>query len=228
LRLAYKRENRGPNARTGYQLLALEIEGRREWHDSYYFDDARGASGFYDRTGRPIQRAIRHYPVEFSTITSRFRENRPHPVLNVTRPHYGVDFAAPAGTPVRAVARGKVAAAGWQGGAGRFVKLRHGASLASGYAHLARIAPGLKPGQRVRRGQVIGYVGSSGLATGSHLHFVAYKGGRYVDPMSVSFARSRSLRGRRLEAFRDELDRLDAAMTQPYKAEPIKTALIMN
>jgi len=224
-RLAYAQSNAA--AKNEHQLLALQVEGRDRWHDSYYFVDGDGA-GFFDRTGRRTGGFGNRFPVQFSRITSGFSAARYHPVLNVTRPHYGVDFAAPVGTPVRAVARGRVLEAGWQGGNGRFVKIRHDGGIATGYAHLVRIVPGLHPGARVRRGQVIGYVGASGLATGSHLHFVVYRNGRYVDPLRVSFPGRSTLRGERLRAFRSTLTEMDEIMAGPLRAEPIRTALVMN
>ena len=225
-RLAYTQSS---DAAAGgdYQLLALQIEGRDRWHDSYYFAD-RDGGGFFDRAGRRTGRIHSRFPVQFTRISSGFSEARFHPLLNVTRPHYGVDFAAPVGTPVRAVARGRVLEAGWQGGNGRFVKLRHHGEIVTGYAHLVRIVPSVHPGARVRRGQIIGYVGASGLATGSHLHFVVYRDGQYVDPLRVRFPGAVALHGDRLRAFRSTLANMDEVMAGPFRAEPIRTALVMN
>jgi len=225
-RLAYS-EPSDDAAHGDYQLLALQLEGRDRWHDSYYFADRNGA-GFFDRSGRRTGRIPNRFPVSFTRISSGFSESRLHPLLHIMRPHYGVDFAAPVGTPVRAVARGRVIKAGWQGGAGRFVKIRHHGGLATGYAHLVRILPGLHPGARVRRGQIIGYVGASGLATGSHLHFVVYRNGHYVDPSRVTFPDGRTLRGERLRAFHSTLAEMDEVMAGPLRAEPIRTALVTN
>ena len=123
------------------------------------------------------------YPLRFTRISSKFSHARFHPILKRTRPHLGVDFAAPRGTPVRAIADGTVQYAGWRGGLGRFVRLDHPGPYGSGYGHLQRIAKGVREGRRVRRGQIIGYVGSTGLATGPHLHYVLYKHGQHVDPL---------------------------------------------
>ena len=129
-----------------------------------------------------------------------------------------MDFAAPTGTPIRAVADGRVEIAGWKGGNGRFVKITHDDVYESGYAHLSRIAKGIKPGVFVRKGQVIGNVGSSGLATGPHLHFVMYRNGKYINPLSESMPRSKSLSGPALEAFRKRLDVVDHAFEVAEKS----------
>lgn len=123
------------------------------------------------------------YPVRFTRISSVYRNARFHPVYKKKRPHRGVDFAAPPGTPVRAAAAGRVTYAGWKGSYGRFVKIRHAGSYSTAYAHLRHIENGLRAGSLVAQGETIGSVGSSGTATGPHLHFEMYKNGRFVDPL---------------------------------------------
>lgn len=123
------------------------------------------------------------YPVRFTRISSVYRNARFHPVYKKKRPHRGVDFAAPPGTPVRAAAAGRVTYAGWKGSYGRFVKIRHAGSYSTAYAHLRHIENGLRVGSLVAQGETIGSVGSSGTATGPHLHFEMYKNGRFVDPL---------------------------------------------
>ena len=123
------------------------------------------------------------YPVRFTRISSVYRNARFHPVYKKKRPHRGVDFAAPPGTPVRAAAAGRVTYAGWKGSYGRFVKIRHAGSYSTAYAHLRSIENGLRVGSLVAQGETIGSVGSSGTATGPHLHFEMYKNGRFVDPL---------------------------------------------
>src|SRR5439155_681601 len=127
-------------------------------------------------------------PLEFTEITSEFSPLREHPILRCPRPHLGVDFAAPPGRPVRAVASGTVVEAGWVHQLGRSVRVEHSGGLRSVYGHLRRIADGVREGMPVERGQVIGYVGSSGLSTGPHLHFALDRGGEYVDPLQLTAA----------------------------------------
>lgn len=145
--------------------------------------DNAGASHFYDEEGKPLGNYFLRYPVKFSRVASVFSDARLHPVLGRMRAHNGVDFAAPVGTPVRAVADGVVEVASWRGAAGRMVKIRHGERYATAYLHLSKIAPEVRVGSRVARGQTIGAVGMSGLATGPHLHFSLYDRGNYVDPL---------------------------------------------
>ena len=126
------------------------------------------------------------YPVrkdQFTRISSGFNDSRLHPIYKRRRPHLGVDFAAPTGTPVRAVADGNVTYAGWRGDYGRFLKIDHAGPYSSAYAHLRQIAKGVRTGTFVRKGKIIGYVGSSGAATGPHLHFEMHEHGRYINPL---------------------------------------------
>lgn len=129
------------------------------------------------------------YPLQFTRISSRFSNTRLHPILKRTRPHRGVDFAAPRGTPVRAVADGTVTHAGWLGGLGRAVRINHSGPYRSDYGHLDRLAKAVKLGRTVQQGQVIGYVGATGLATGPHLHFGLAKHGRYINPLTEQLPR---------------------------------------
>lgn len=176
------------------RLLAAEIETKGKRHVALLqgIGEGRAARDVYvDANGRV--RAARsaerfHAPVRYSRITSRFSRSRWHPLFGRRRPHLGVDFAAPRGTAVHAIADGRVAYAGWRGQLGRAVRLEHGkrrGGFSSIYGHLTRLAKGIRPGARVRAGQVIGFVGSTGAATGPHLHLSIRKGGRYVDPLSV-------------------------------------------
>ncbi|RMD86414.1 MAG: hypothetical protein D6808_03345 [Candidatus Dadabacteria bacterium] len=144
-----------------------------------------GKYRFFDEEGRYAEKAFLRYPVKFTRISSIFSSARFHPVLRRRRRHNGVDFAAPVGTPVRSVADGIVRFAGYKGGAGKMVRISHGEIYATEYFHLSRIEPGIRRGVRVKRGQVIGRVGQTGLATGPHLHFGFFKKGVYVDPLKV-------------------------------------------
>jgi murein DD-endopeptidase MepM/ murein hydrolase activator NlpD len=129
------------------------------------------------------------YPLRFTRISSGFSRTRLHPLLKRTRPHRGVDFVAPRGTPVRAVAAGRVTYAGWLGGLGRVVRIQHPGPYRSDYGHLDLLTKAVKLGRTVKRGQVIGYVGATGLATGPHLHFGLSKHGRYINPLAERLPR---------------------------------------
>jgi len=169
------------------RMIEWSIDGRSEW---------------YDAAGVGERRAGFVMPVANARQTSGFGW-RLHPLLGYSRMHQGSDYAAGYGTPIRAVTDGIVAFAGWHGGHGNMVKLGHVAGLGTGYAHMSRIA--VAPGQRVAQGQVIGYVGSTGLSTGPHLHFEVYRSGVAVNPSSVSFESRSILEGAELAAFRAKL-----------------------
>ena len=124
-------------------------------------------------------------PLPYSRVTSKFSAHRFHPVLKVSRPHYGVDYGAPVGTPVRVTAAGTVLLAGWDGGGGKTVKVRHANGYVTGYLHLSRFADGIRSGARVRQGEVIGFVGATGLATGPHLDYRVQRDGTWIDPQSL-------------------------------------------
>jgi len=189
------------------RLLAVDLVSHGKRHEGYYFAMPDGSNaGYYDRDGKGIGRGFLRFPVAFSRVSSNFSFSRFHPILKRSVPHYGVDFAAPVGTPVRAVADGRVLKAGWNGGNGKFVKIQHDAVYETGYSHLSSIPRAVRTGGMVRQGQIIGYVGATGLATGPHLHFAMYRNGEYVDPMKANLPRAQSLEGRAMAAFRMRRD----------------------
>jgi murein DD-endopeptidase MepM/ murein hydrolase activator NlpD len=148
-----------------------------------------GSVRYFDEKGDPLGNYFLRYPLQFTRISSAFSTARFHPLLRLNRPHNGVDFAAPIGTAVRSVADGVVVAAGYFGEAGNMVKIQHGDRYSTAYLHLSRISTGIRTGTRVSRGQLIGAVGQSGLATGPHLHFSLYDRGQYVNPLAIELPR---------------------------------------
>ena len=165
----------------------------------------QGKEQWFEASGVGRKRDGLAKPVTIARMSSGFGM-RFHPVLGYSRMHQGVDFAAPTGTPIYAVTDGVVSYAGWHGGHGNFVKLQHSGGLGTGYGHMSRIA--VRSGERVRRGEVIGYVGSTGLSTGPHLHYEVYRNGATVNPLSVKFQQQSLLSGRELAAFRARLNAL--------------------
>ncbi len=141
--------------------------------------------GYYNEKGENLQKQFLKAPLKFSRISSGFSSGRMHPILRIVRPHHGVDYAAPSGTPVMSIGEGIVISRGWAGGGGNTVKIRHNSVYTTVYMHLSRYADGINTGARVRQGQVIGYVGSTGLSTGAHLDFRVYKGGSPVNPLTI-------------------------------------------
>lgn len=140
---------------------------------------------YWDENGNSLRKALLKAPLKYSRISSRFSNSRFHPIHKVYRPHHGVDYAAPAGTPVRAVADGVVIFKGWGGGGGNTLKIKHAGNLQSGYLHLRGYADGIRQGSRVQQGDIIGYVGSTGTSTGPHLDFRLWKNGTPIDPLKV-------------------------------------------
>jgi murein DD-endopeptidase MepM/ murein hydrolase activator NlpD len=144
-----------------------------------------GTESYYDRDGNSLRKAFLKAPLHFSRIGSRYSSARMHPILRIVRPHYGVDYSAPFGTPVYSIGDGKVISAGTEGESGRIVRIRHNSVYTTAYLHLSGFAKGIAGGVLVRQGDVIGYVGSTGLSTGPHLDFRFYKNGYPVDPLKV-------------------------------------------
>ena len=194
------------------RVLAVDVTDTSRTYEAYWFAKANGGEGaYYARDGRPLGGMFLRYPVAYTRISSFFSDARFHPIKKRHVPHYGVDFAAPAGSPVVAAGDGTVTVASWQGGNGRLIKIRHDKTYESAYAHLSRIGAGIAPGVKVKQGQVIGYVGASGLATGPHLHYAVYRDGRYVDPLKVQLGRKPAEGDLPVEEFQVALERVDEA-----------------
>ena len=144
-----------------------------------------GKESFFDGEGNSLRKAFLKAPLQFSRVSSRFSSARMHPILRIRRPHYGVDYAAPVGTPVMAIGDGRVTQTSYENGSGRMVKIVHNSVYSTAYLHLSRFGSGISPGVYVKQGDIIGYVGNSGLSTGPHLDFRFYKSGYPVDPLRI-------------------------------------------
>jgi murein DD-endopeptidase MepM/ murein hydrolase activator NlpD len=168
------------------RVVAVDYSGGKRSAQAFLYTNEAGEDVYLDAEGNPLDRVFLRYPLEFTRITSTFSHARFHPILHQVRPHEGVDFAAPAGTPVRAIGSGVVRLAGWKGGLGRTVEIDHGDGLVSVYGHLSYVRQGIRPGAKVPRGEIVGAVGMSGLATGPHLHFALFDGARFVNPLNMS------------------------------------------
>ena len=166
---------------------------------------------FYDETGKSAKKFLVRKPVNNAIMRSGFGGRR-HPILGYTKMHTGVDWATPYGTPIFASGNGVVEKVGWEGGYGKYVRLKHNNGYETAYGHMSAFAKGMEPGKRVRQGQVIGFVGSTGMSTGAHVHYEILVNGRFVDPMRVKLPRGRSLEGVVMTSFEKERDRLDTQM----------------
>lgn len=183
------------------RLLAGELRLTNRTITVMRFRPQGGADGFYDPKGESVVRSFLRTPMDASHITSGFGM-RMHPIMGFSAMHTGVDFGAPIGTPIFAAGAGKVVMAGSNGGYGIFVKLQHTSQIGTGYGHMSRLGPGIRPGVSVRQGQVIGFVGSTGLSTGPHLHYEFYRNGHPVNPLAQKFAMRAMVGGKDLARFR--------------------------
>ncbi|MBQ0119435.1 MAG: M23 family metallopeptidase [Bacteroidales bacterium] len=172
------------------RIHAAHFYHARTWQEAYYFDarctmpDAQ-CVGYFDADGNSLRKAFLKAPLNYKRISSHFTYARKHPIYKVVRPHTGVDYAAPAGTPVVSIGDGVVIEKGYKGGGGNTVKIRHNSTYTTAYLHLSKFAKGLAVGKHVAQGEVIGYVGSTGSSTGPHLDFRVWKGGSPIDPLKM-------------------------------------------
>jgi len=182
-------------------ILAAEYTSRGGRYTAIRFEGSDGQASYYTHDGRPMRKTFVRAPLAFSRISSGFNPSRRHPVLNTIRAHRGVDYAAPTGTPVKASGDGRIIFRGWKSGYGNTVILQHGGNITTLYGHLSRFAKTSAYGRRVRQGDVIAYVGSTGLATGPHLHYEYRKNGVALNPQTVILPPPQPLRGEQLTAF---------------------------
>jgi murein DD-endopeptidase MepM/ murein hydrolase activator NlpD len=171
------------NIGIGHIHAAYFRQNGREYYAIPFVQDS--IEGYYDADGSSLRRAFLKAPLHFRRISSRYSHSRMHPILRIRRPHHGVDYSAPVGTPVYSIGDGKVLETGYKGQSGRMVKIRHNSVYTTAYLHLSAYGKGIHPGASVRQGDVIGYVGSSGLSSGPHLDFRVYKYGSPVDPLKM-------------------------------------------
>jgi len=201
------------------KVVAVRYLNRGKPVEAYRFGGA-----YYDGQGRPLQKMFLRSPIPYSRVTSGFSSHRFHPILKAIMPHYGVDYGAPIGTPARVTASGVVEFADWDGGGGRTVKVRHPNGFLTCYLHLSRFADGARPGRRVTQGDVIGYVGSSGLATGPHLDYRVQKNGAWIDPLSLKTVPSDPVPTTRIAEFRGECEAMRRSLAGGAAYQPAALA----
>ena len=183
------------------RILAAQYINEGRTHTAIFFKDEENHSDYYTSEGKSLRRSFLRSPLNYRRISSGFSRNRLHPILRVRRPHLGIDYAAPTGTPVWTVAEGTVTFVGWNGGFGRYVKIKHAQGITTSYGHLSRYAKGIKKGKQVKQGQTIGYVGSTGLSTGPHLHFQITQNGRFVNFLQTKFPTASSVKPQYFDEF---------------------------
>jgi murein DD-endopeptidase MepM/ murein hydrolase activator NlpD len=180
-----------------YALVYDDSKNRR--HEAYRYGDS---GTYFDGEGRPLRKMFLRSPLRYSRITSGFTTRRFHPVLKSYRPHWGVDYGAPVGTPVQVTANGVVTFNGWDRGGGNVVKVRHAGGFVTAYLHLSRFAKGIRPGVRVQQGDIIAFTGATGLASGPHLDYRVQQNGRWIDPLTLKSVRDEAIPNSQLASFR--------------------------
>ncbi len=192
-------------------IYAAEFEHMEKSYYAFRFSQDEGVDYFDDR-GENLRKAFLKAPLKFTRISSHFSGSRLHPVLKIRRPHYGVDYAAPRGTPVVSIGEGTVIERGYKGGGGNTIKIKHNTVYTTLYLHLSGFAKGIAPGSRVRQGEVIGYVGSTGLSTGPHLDFRVYKNGTPIDPLKLDVPPGEPVKAKFKPEFTNNKDSLTALL----------------
>ncbi len=212
-------------AGVGKVYAATYKNANKEFYAIYYESEDGKIKGYYDREGRPMKSAFLKAPVKYSRISSYYNLNRFHPILKRRRPHFGTDYAAPYGTPILAVGDGVVTAASYTSGNGNYVKLKHDKTYETQYLHMQKFAKGIRPGVHVSQGQVIGYVGSTGLATGPHVCFRFWQNGKQVNHLRLNFPNPEPLPKSEMPRFSEIRDQYLAKLNvaEFIKAEEIQT-----
>ncbi|HEX6438927.1 MAG TPA: peptidoglycan DD-metalloendopeptidase family protein [Candidatus Binatia bacterium] len=183
------------------KLLAAEIQAGGSPYQIFYYRGKNQKGSYYDKRGEALAKAFLRAPLNYQRISSPFRINRSHPIFRTIRPHQAIDYAAPAGTPVVAIGDGEVTFSGTRGGYGQMVEIRHDDGYVSRYAHFSKIPKGIRTGKSITRGEVVGYVGQTGHATGPHLHFEMLKRGQKINFLDLKLASADRLTGSELQEF---------------------------
>ena len=203
------------------KILAVQFGHSGHEFSAFYFDQGNGID-YFDLEGNSLRKAFLKAPLNYTRISSRYTMKRYHPVQKRWKAHLGTDYAAPTGTPIHSVGDGTVVAATYHGGNGNYVKVKHNGTYTTQYLHMSRIAKGIKPGTRVKQGQTIGYVGSTGLATGPHLCFRFWKNGRQVDALKVDIPPSEPIDAGNRAAFEAIKEQYSERLASMEKLEPVE------
>ena len=204
-KLIYEESYLEGNKITDSNVLAAEITNRGKILRAIRYTDDTGVSNFYTPNGESMHRTFIRSPVNFSYISSKFSPKRKHPILQTKRPHRGVDYAAPKGTPIIATGDGKVSFVGIKGSYGRTIILIHAGKYTTLYAHMSKYKNGIEQGKRIKQGDIIGYIGKSGLATGPHLHYEFRVNGIHRNPLSMTLPKSKPLLKKYLSDFKSKM-----------------------
>ena len=223
LEVLYAGDEENTDAKPDVLFASLTVGGELKKYYRYFSPDD-GIVDYYDETGKSAKKFLVRKPVNDGLMRSGFGSRR-HPILGYTKMHTGVDWAAPMGTPIYAAGNGAIEKAGWESGYGKYIRLKHNYGYETAYGHMTAFARGIEPGVKVRQGQVIGYVGSTGLSTGAHVHYEILVNNRLVDPMRIKLPRGRVLEGAVLASFERERDKVDNMMSQPTRSAQAGTTV---
>ncbi len=204
-------------------IIASEIINNGNRFRAFYFKDPDGHVDYYDDDGKSLRKQFLKSPLHYRRISSYFSKRRYHPILKRYRPHHGIDYAAPTGTPVRTTGDGKVVFAGWKSGYGRFVVVKHNGLYSTAYGHLSRFGKGIRVGRYVKQGRIIGYVGSTGISTGPHLHYEFRVRNKFVNPLNYRFPSARPVRSKYIQAFNKKKESLLALLE---RKDDVKVAVL--
>ena len=194
------------------RITAAHFHNDSTHHLAFYYKVPGRAADYYDQQGKSLRKQFLKSPLRYSRISSGYSRRRLHPILKIYRPHPGIDYAAPVGTPVATVGDGRVIFKGWKNGYGRFIAIRHSNHFTTTYGHLSRYAAKVKVGSMVKQGEVIGYVGASGLANGPHLDFRMKKNGSFVNPLKMRFPAARPIPESHMEDFKKRVAYLEETL----------------
>ena len=206
------------------EIIAAEFVNQGRHYSAFRFRLADGSVGYYSKDGRPLKKSFLRTPVDFTRISSRFSSARRHPILGTMRAHKGVDYAAPRGTPIYAAGKGVIVFRGREHGYGNFVLIRHSRRISTAYGHMSRFAKGLHRGEHVRQGQIIGYVGMTGLATGPHLHYEFRVNGVQRNPLTVTLPKPKPLPHLERLAFKQSIQPLLARLQRAKQVSQLAQA----
>ena len=201
------------------KVLAAELTVAGSPVSAFHYTDQKGEEGYYDRNGRSLRRAFLRAPLNYRRISSSFSVSRRHPIFRTLRPHLAIDYAASAGTPVISVGSGTVSYAGWRGGYGNLVEVRHPNGYSTRYGHFSRIARGVHTGKRIAQSELIGYVGQTGHTTGPHLHFELLRGDKKLNFLALKIPPHQQLTGEEIERFNALRDERLASLESPTSSQ---------
>ncbi|MFO7753647.1 MAG: peptidoglycan DD-metalloendopeptidase family protein [Desulfobacteraceae bacterium] len=206
-RVLVKKRNRNGRPAGYEKVMAAFFTNKGTQYKAFLHKDKDGRTGYYDENGNSLQKKFLKAPLSFSRISSGYTNKRLHPIFKTYRPHRGVDYAAPRGTPIKTVGDGTITAAGYNKGMGKYINIRHPNGFETGYNHMSKFAKGMKKNKKVEQGEVIGYVGATGYATGPHLDFRMKKRGNPIDPLKHESPPAKPVNPNEMDSFQAKIDR---------------------